>query len=147
MRIRGRRESALLRVLVFTVVATLLLLMWSPAAQARSAVKLKVMTQNLYLGADISDGLAATDFSQLVAAATRQFAMVQATNFPERATAIADEVAATTPDLIGLQEAVLWRSQTPADFSPTPDATHVEFDYVQLLLDALAAKGLHYAPI
>jgi endonuclease/exonuclease/phosphatase family metal-dependent hydrolase len=121
--------------------------MWSPAAQAGSAVKLKVMTQNLYLGADISDGLAATDFSQLVAAATRQFAMVQATNFPERATAIADEVAATTPDLIGLQEAVLWRSQTPADFSPTPNATHVEFDYVQLLLDALAAKGLDYAPI
>jgi endonuclease/exonuclease/phosphatase family metal-dependent hydrolase len=103
------------------------------------------MTQNLYLGADISDGLAATDFSQLVAAATREFAMVQATNFPERAKAIANEVAATTPDLIGLQEAVLWRSQTPADFSATPNATHIEFDFVQLLLDALKANGLHYA--
>jgi endonuclease/exonuclease/phosphatase (EEP) superfamily protein YafD len=147
MRIRDLRESALFRTLVFMLVATLLLLIWSPAAQARSVVKLKVMTQNLYLGADISDGLAAADFSQLIAAATRQFAMVQATNFPERATAIANEVAATTPDLVGLQEAVLWRSQTPADFSPTPNATHIEFDYVQLLLDALAAKGLHYAPV
>jgi endonuclease/exonuclease/phosphatase family metal-dependent hydrolase len=135
------------RLLVLVAVACLLLLTLSPAAQARPVVKLKVMTQNLYLGADISDGLAATDFSQLVAAATREFAMVQATNFPERAKAIANQVAATTPDLIGLQEAVLWRSQTPADFSPTPNATHVEFDYVQLLLDALAAKGLHYAPI
>ncbi|SRR6266705_988213 len=143
----GRQRSTRSRLLGLLIAVAWLLLAWAPAAQARPVVKLKVMTQNLYLGADISDGLAATDLSQLVAAATRQFAMVQATDFPERATAIADEIAATTPDLLGLQEAVLWRSQTPADFSPTPNATHVEFDYVQLLLDALAAKGLHYAPI
>jgi endonuclease/exonuclease/phosphatase family metal-dependent hydrolase len=135
------------RLLALVAVACLLLVTFSSAAQAKPVLKLKVMTQNLYLGADISDGLGATDFSQLVAAATREFAMVQATSFPERAKAIATQVAATTPDVIGLQEAVLWRSQTPADFSPTPNATHVEFDFVQLLLDALAAKGLRYAPI
>jgi hypothetical protein len=38
----------------------------------------------------------------------------------------------------------LWRSQFPPDFVPAPNATVVEFDFLQLLLAALAARGEDY---
>jgi len=64
-------------------------------------------------------------------------------NFPDRAAAIAAQVATHRPDLIGLQEAVLVRTQSPPDGPATP-ATTVVLDYVQILLDALAARGQRY---
>ena len=77
-----------------------------------------------------------------------------------------DEIAATAPDLIGLQEVSLLRTQTPGNslaadgsgiewkgtspdgplFSFKADAADVQFDYLELLLDArLGAlpKGHH----
>jgi endonuclease/exonuclease/phosphatase family metal-dependent hydrolase len=45
------------------------------------------------------------------------------------------------------QEVSLFRSQDPADFLPTPNAPHVEIDFLQILLSALAARGLHYDPV
>ncbi len=110
-------------------------------------VELKVMTRNLYLGADLTPFFTATSLPAFIAAATSRFAMVQATNFPERAEALADEVEEFEPDLIGLQEVSLYRSQTPADFSPTPNAVNVEFDFLGIFLDALASRGLQYASV
>src|SRR5207248_374113 len=66
-----------------------------------------------------------------------------ARKFHERAAALAAEIDAVRPDLIGLQEAVLIRTQSPPDGPATP-ATTVTLDYVQMLLDALAARGLAY---
>lgn len=105
------------------------------------------MTRNLYLGADLSPALRATSDSQLISAVTAMFAQVVATNFPERAKALAEEVAAAQPDLIGLQEVVVWRSQFPADFLSQPNATTVESDFLQLYIGALAERGLHYVPV
>ena len=82
----------------------------------------------------------------IVAAVTEIWRKVGSTNFPARAGGIAQEVEQAQPDLIGLQEAVLWRSQTPADLVGG-NAGHVEYDFVQILLDALAARGLHYAVV
>ena len=53
------------------------------------------------------------------------------------------------PHLIGLQEVSLIRTQCPDDIvfppnDPTPNATDVYADYLQILLDALAARGLDY---
>ncbi|MFI1285866.1 endonuclease/exonuclease/phosphatase family protein [Streptomyces sp. NPDC020858] len=110
------------------------------AGQAR----LRVLTRNLYLGGDLAPVLAATSPQALVAAVTAVYANVQATNFPERARVLADEIAKSGPHLVGLQEAVLWRSQTPAG---PGSATHVEYDFLQILLDALAARGKHYAAV
>src|SRR4051812_26667826 len=76
-----------------------------------------VMTQNLYFGADLAPAIAALasgDGAAIVGAVSAAFANVGATNFPQRAKAIAREVVATKPDLIGLQEAALWRTG-PAD--------------------------------
>jgi endonuclease/exonuclease/phosphatase family metal-dependent hydrolase len=105
-----------------------------------------VMSRNLYLGADLSPAIAAIlsgDPSQVPPAVSQVWASVQATDFHVRAEALAAEIHAAEPDLVGLQEAVLWRSESPSNFSG-PDATHVEYDYVEILLQALLARGDHY---
>lgn len=131
-----------------SVVGALLLLAPGSLAAASAAAQppdaLRVMTRNLYLGADLAPVIAATSPQALVAAVTAAYANVQATNFPERAEALADEIADSDPHLVGLQEAVLWRSQTPAG---PGSATHVEYDFLQILLDELSARGKHYAAV
>jgi endonuclease/exonuclease/phosphatase family metal-dependent hydrolase len=115
-----------------------------PAANQRQDRAVTVMTRNVYFGADLSPALAATSLPQLIAAVTSIWAAVQASDIPGRAERLADEIAAARPDLVGLQEVVLWRSQFPPVFGP-PDATTVEYDFLDLLLDALAARGEQYS--
>lgn len=118
-----------------------------PLANNHKAVT--VMTRNLYLGANLQpvfDAMISGNRDAIVAAVTEIWRKVGSTNFPARAGGIAQEVEQAQPDLIGLQEAVLWRSQTPADLVGG-NAARVEYDFVQILLDALAARGLHYAVI
>jgi endonuclease/exonuclease/phosphatase family metal-dependent hydrolase len=55
---------------------------------------------------------------------------------------LADEIAAISPHLVGMQEVTLWRSQTPADFKL--NATHREYDFLTILLKELAARGQAY---
>src|SRR5262245_822362 len=130
-------------------VALLLLVLATPALavadeDGRNDRAVTVMSRNLYFGADLTPAIAATTVPELIAAATHIFGVVQASNIHARAEGIAAEIAAARPDLVGLQEVVLWRSQFPPDFAPVPDATTVEFDYLQLLFDALAARGAAY---
>jgi hypothetical protein len=69
--------------------------------------------------------------------------------FPERAALLAEEIEATHPDVVGLQEAVMVRTDTPAD-GPAPPATpaeQVSLDYLQILLAKLQALGLNYTPV
>src|SRR5262249_43594657 len=110
---------------------------------------LNVMTRNLYAGANFQPAISAVlsgDSAAVVAAVSEIWTKVGFTNFPARAAGIAREIEQAQPDLIGLQEAALWRSQTPAD-SVMGNADKVEYDFVQILLDALAARGLHYAVV
>lgn len=120
-----------------------------PPPQANKPRTVTVMTRNLYLGADVAPVVAAAlsgDPAAVVAAVSEVWGRVQFTDFPARADGIAQEIAAVGPDLIGLQEAELWRSQTPADFV-MGNAHHVEYDFVGILIEALRARGLHYAVI
>lgn len=105
-----------------------------------------VMTRNLYMGADLVPVITAATPAEFFGAVTTVFQQVQATDFPERAEAIADEIEAMQPDLVGLQEVVIWRTQYPADGPATP-ATDVAYDFLQILLDALEARGLPYEAI
>jgi len=109
---------------------------------------LTVMTQNLYLGAALDPVLTATP-AQLPQAVAQAFAQVQATNFAERAGRLADEIATTRPDLVGLQEVALYRRQSPGDaiIGGTTPATTVVLDFLQLLVDALRARGLTYVTV
>jgi endonuclease/exonuclease/phosphatase family metal-dependent hydrolase len=116
------------------------------------------MTRNLYLGADINRPLTAVDGltggAALVAFANANagvWATVQRTDFPARALLLAREIATAQPDLVGLQEAALWRTG-PLELPPsasfaTPDATTVQYDFLAILLDDLAALGTPYTSV
>ena len=112
---------------------------------------IKVMTRNLYLGADLEQATAAAisgNPEAIIAAATAALANVKKTNFPERAEALADEIQQSKPLLVGLQEAWLLRSGPPDSFSeaPTP-ARDTRFDYLAILLQKLNERGLPYTPV
>jgi len=124
--------------------------------------RVKVMTRNLYLGADIFKVLAAAQNPDpalggldIPVAVAELFQTVQYTNFPERAEAIANEIYFLRPHLIGLQEVSKWYIQSPSDFfdpslgppNINPEqqpADVVVYDFLQILLDALTARGLNY---
>jgi endonuclease/exonuclease/phosphatase family metal-dependent hydrolase len=116
-----------------------------------------VMTRNVYLGADINRPIDAALTAQrmggeapeiLVALAngtetTR--AIVDDTDFTVRARLLADEIKRTSPDLVGLQEVALWRSgPLELDQVGVANATEVDHDFLQILLDELRAQGARY---
>ena len=110
-----------------------------------------VMTRNLYVGANLDLAIAAIfsgDQETIRNATTATWASVMATNFPERAEVLADEIAHSQPHLVGLQEVSLFRSGPPNTFSenPTP-ARRVKLDYLEILLEELDERDLHYAPV
>jgi endonuclease/exonuclease/phosphatase family metal-dependent hydrolase len=120
-----------------------------PLPLANDQRTVNVMTRNLYAGANFQPAINAVlsgDPAAVVAAVSEIWTKVGFTNFPARASGIAREIEQAQPDLIGLQEADLWRSQTPADLV-MGNAEHVEYDFVQILLDALEARGLHYSVV
>jgi hypothetical protein len=98
---------------------------------------LGVLTWNIYVGADLAGLLALDDPSDLeiALAVTDLFGDVIAADFPARAGAIADQVAAFNPHVIGLNEVSTF------DFASTPG---VELDYLAILMAQLAARNLDY---
>jgi endonuclease/exonuclease/phosphatase family metal-dependent hydrolase len=103
-----------------------------------------VMSRNLYLGADIITGALATDREDLKRRATALLDVVNATNFPVRAKAIAAEVRRTRPDLVGLQEVALWRRTPDGVTNDAKDANRVVYDFLAILQRELRARGLTY---
>ncbi|HEV8586314.1 MAG TPA: endonuclease/exonuclease/phosphatase family protein [Methylomirabilota bacterium] len=103
-----------------------------------------VMTRNMYFGADLTPALVATTPFDFIAAVTSIFGIVNASDVANRIDRMAEEIARTKPDLVGLQEVAIWRTQFPPDFSPTPNATAVVYDFLALLLARLEALGARY---
>jgi endonuclease/exonuclease/phosphatase family metal-dependent hydrolase len=108
-----------------------------PDKGGRGKRDLTVMTQNLYLGSSLEPALTATDPASFVAAVAQIYATVQYTNFPARAEAIADEIEANDPDLIGLQEVTKW---TTEGLNAPPG-----YDFLAILQADLAGRGLDYS--
>jgi len=104
----------------------------------------RVMTRNMYFGADLTPVITAPTPQAFVAAATVGYLQAQATNFPERIAAMADEIAENQPMLVGLQEVTTWR--TGPAFDPNP-ATTVTADFLAMLLTDLEARGASYAAL
>ena len=113
-----------------------------PVAATENPPSPKIMTYNIYQGTELVDVITATTPTQFVIGAATDYGHAVANNFPERAQAIAAEIGATGPDLVGLQEVALWR--TGVHTTPPTPATTVTFDYLQILLTALSARGLQY---
>jgi len=109
----------------------------------------KVMTRNLYLGADIFKVVEASQSSDPYAIPTAVAEVYQTmlfTNFWARAEALADEIAAAEPQIIGLQEVSTYYIQTPGDFlagNPIQADTLV-IDFYTVLDAALKARRMEY---
>jgi len=134
--------------------ALTLALVVAPAVSAEAAQRKKkkpvdvtVMTRNIYLGGDIFAPLAAgDDRAEFERLAGLLWAEVQSTDFVgTRAELLADEIRATKPDLIGLQEVAIWRRGPDGvkDGSTTP-ATQVVFDWLKTFRAELRSQGLRY---
>lgn len=136
----------MLRASAVAVLAAAVVVSVGPAAAAKKPpprTTITVMTRNLYLGANLDPILHATTIPGAFQAVAGAWAQVQANDFPQRAGAIAAEIARAKPDFVGLQELPIYRTQTPSDFMSTP-ATAVALDYRQALLAALRARKLPY---
>ncbi len=140
-------RSRVLMLALFALATTALL---APAAgtaakakKGKKDPKITVMSRNLYLGADLGPAVNAAGLCDAIDAGGQIINDVDASNFPERAKLLAKEVKKAKPDLLGLQEAALWRDQTPSDYTATP-ATHVRYDFLKLLQEELKAKGAKY---
>ena len=114
----------------------------------QSVRDLTVMTRNLYVGADFAPVFDPAAPGGPIFQASLAWDDVKQNDFTRRAEALADEVAAARPDLIGLQEVDAFYSG-PADGGPFggQPATTVESDYLQILLGELGERGLHYGVV
>jgi endonuclease/exonuclease/phosphatase family metal-dependent hydrolase len=131
------------RALAVAVVAVAALAVPTGASGA-SDRDVTVMCRNLYLGADIITAATATSLDDEKQRATTLFQTVQQTNFPVRAKAIAREIDASDPDLVGLQEVALWRRTPDGVTNSVKDAGVVVYDFLALLQKEIKARGLHY---
>ncbi len=101
-----------------------------------------VMTQNLYVGADVDaviTALATPDPDDDIPALLDAVATIERTDFPIRARALAREIKRRRPEVIGLQEV----SIIGVDIPPLGVSLHQ--DFLQILQAALQAEGLNYA--
>jgi Endonuclease/Exonuclease/phosphatase family len=112
---------------------------------APDANGLRVMAYNLYLGTNFGPIFAAQDQVQYLTAAVGAYAELQQTDFPARAGAIAAQIAKVRPDVMGIEEVALWSVSAPyAGEGPPTSGFVVQYDFLQLLLDSLGARGLTY---
>ena len=112
--------------------------------------KVKVMSRNIYLGADLTPAIEAGSPIELAIAGQEIWNDVHSTLPKKRAKLQAREIAQAKPDLVGLQEVALWRGDfTDEDDNglgdgPVTPATTVEFDFLQALMDELKKEGAKY---
>lgn len=113
-----------------------------PAQAGENGGTLKVMTQNLYLGADLFPAVEAASqgTGEFLLAAAKVYQEAMASDFPARAAAMAKTVKQQRPDIIGVQEVTQW-------FATRYTSTGAELptaDFLKILKKALAAEGLKY---
>lgn len=141
------RRAAVLLLAVASLFAA-----FAAGAEAKSAkgTTVKVMSRNLYLGADLTPAIQSTSTESFIEANGGIVRQVEATNFPVRAKGLAKEILGEEPDLVGLQEVALWREAPPSlgpVFSGRPEATKVKYDFLKLLLAQLNKGKALYRPV
>ena len=115
--------------------------MAKPKAAAPKPTDVKVMTRNIYLGADLTPAIEAKGVGAFTEATGEILRQVTANDFPVRAKGLAKEILEKEPDLVGLQEVAEWRTGPPGLESllsgTPPKATTVRYDYLAELLKQL----------
>ena len=118
-------------------------------AEASKGVKVKVMTRNMFLGADLGPALESTGFESFIEANGGILREVDLTNFPLRRRGWRGRSREKKPDLVGLQEVALWRTGPVQirrrGLAGGPfGALTVEVRLPELLLDQLRRAGMNY---
>jgi hypothetical protein len=106
------------------------------------AIRLTVMTRNLFVGTDVDRLIGITDPNQIPFIVADLWQLLLANAAEDRMAAVAREIAAHRPHLVGLQEVSTFRVQHPADFQL--NAETVVIDFIPSLLAELAALGADY---
>jgi endonuclease/exonuclease/phosphatase family metal-dependent hydrolase len=111
-----------------------------PPVGAASTDRVTVMSRNLFLGTGLEEALGPAPVLDALGTVRRLFQEVQASDPPARMARVADEIAAAQPDLVALQEVAIFRTRSVIPGSPEV----VAYDFAELLLAALRARGLAY---
>ena len=107
---------------------------------------LRVMTRNLYVGVDLFRLAFAEDLDDVRRITGELLAAARSHPYEARMDALAGEVAATEPAVLGVQEAAMIRTREPSEFDGDhdPGASDVLVDILAAFEDALGARGLEY---
>jgi hypothetical protein len=102
-----------------------------------------VLSWNVYLGVDLDGLFGATSLGEVRAIAGAMLAEVDPAAYEARAEAIAGTIEAAEPDVVALQEATLFRTQSPSDFESEDAGTAetVLVDFLGEIQSALDARG------
>jgi endonuclease/exonuclease/phosphatase family metal-dependent hydrolase len=95
--------------------------------------RVRALTRNLYLGANLDPITGARDLAELPARVDEVWAEVVASDPAGRVEAIAGELEAAAPDVVAVQEAASW------------DGPGASFDLLALLLAGLERRGERYS--
>ena len=138
LRVSDRRSAVRWWVIVVVALVSAVMTALPASADAdRPSRPIRVMTRNLYLGADLSPALGARTAPEFFTAVAGIYASARTNTFSVRAAAVAAEIDRKRPDLIGLQEVSRWEPSGPENVARTED-------YLRILQRALAARGLDY---
>ncbi len=111
---------------------------------------IRVMTRNLYLGANVGKIADASNDIEIVQAVNQVYEDFLDSQFRNRIAAIADEIETINPDLIGLQEVVAVFTQEGSDFLAEgggQPAEELVADFLVLLMDELKSRNLDYVDV
>ena len=112
----------------------------NPVGSAVEPASVKIMTQNMDAGTDLTFAVAELlGIFPPVGGVELTYQEILAASIPQRTSLLAAKVAGKKPDLLALQEVTLWRTGDTVD-----SATTVLFDQLRLLLTGLAASGVPY---
>jgi endonuclease/exonuclease/phosphatase family metal-dependent hydrolase len=95
-----------LRGVTSVLIGSITLALFTPISAQAAEPTFTVMSRNIYLGADV--GVALELIPNMPAAAQFMWDQVNKNDFSKRSFALAAEIQAYKPDVIGLQEATIW---------------------------------------
>lgn len=114
----------------------------SPSDDARTPMRVRVASYNLYLGADLRVMFAVQSPADMERAAAVVHQQVLATDFPARAELIASLLVREQVDVVGLQEVARWKRIVEGVGGG--EQAEVWLDFLDLLVAALCRAGEHY---
>ena len=113
-------------------------------ADGKRLVDIVVMTQNQYLGADLTPIVAAPDAVAFNLEVIKALTTIANNNLPERAEALAETIAQRRPHLVALQEVYSFSCIDPINAGRCAAFEGAFNDHLTQTTDALAAHGAHY---